>query len=251
MHSLCGLLYFDLTKCAEISPGDGACPSTQICVENCPGTYCTSAQGKTSGLEVFCNNVISAMMGDNITSISQLVEERRCTAYILPSTSVMGRCLPVLAWMGTEEGEVVRAEDKMAAIKTEEGEGLQVDKLLGGIKFVLDSIDGCGYCQKLFVYLSTYWWTILVFLILSSFLSLIILVLIRQAARPVLWIIILPCPAILLALPVSSLVRYSKPRTVSEGNNFTSMSSYWFDKNTWLISGGIMCAVTFITFLIC
>jgi hypothetical protein len=118
-------------------------------------------------------------------------------------------------------------------------------KMLGGIKYVLYSIDGHGHWEKLFVYLSTYWWTLLVFLISSSFLSLLCLVLIRQAAKPVLWIIIFLCPAILLALSVSSLVRYSRLRTVSEGNNFTSMSSYWF--------GGVISAINFIstTFIIC
>ena len=113
--------------------------------------------------------------------------------------------------------------------------------------WILLNVDGRGYWEKLFVYLFTYWWTVLVFLISSSFLSLTCLVLIRQAARPVLWIIIFLCPAILLAMSVSLLGRYSKLKTVNDGDTFqpfiTSMSSYWFDKNTWLI----ICAFTFIT----
>ena len=67
------LLYFDLARCAGISAAGGGCPTPQVCVEECPRTYWTSAQGKSSGLELFC------VPGTNmINSISQLVKEISC-----------------------------------------------------------------------------------------------------------------------------------------------------------------------------
>ena len=47
------LLYFDLSQCAGISQEE-VCPTTRVCIAECPNTYWTSAQGKALGLEKFC-----------------------------------------------------------------------------------------------------------------------------------------------------------------------------------------------------
>ena len=62
------------------------CPTPQVCVEECPRTYWTSAQWKSSGLEQFCDNLTVGQLGYASTSISQLVAERSCLAYLLPVT---------------------------------------------------------------------------------------------------------------------------------------------------------------------
>ena len=50
------LLYFDLSACAGISPAVGSCPSTMLCVRDCPSTYWSHTQGMSAGLEQFCDD---------------------------------------------------------------------------------------------------------------------------------------------------------------------------------------------------
>eukprot|EP00092_Neocalanus_flemingeri_P030195 GFUD01032774.1.p1 GENE.GFUD01032774.1~~GFUD01032774.1.p1 ORF type:complete len:634 (-),score=74.68 GFUD01032774.1:17-1918(-) len=246
------LLCFDLTWCAGLPAVVGGCPTTQVCVEECPRTYWNSAQGKSSGLDPFC------VPGTNMTTeMSQLVEERSCPAYILPSKSVLGRCVPTFGLVSIEG--TGRAEAKLNAIKKEDGKFFQGDSLLEGVGYVMDSIDTLGHVEKLLSYLPVYWWILLLSFILSMILSVIWLVLIKLGPKPVVWTIIVLYPASFLFGTVYSILRYSQLQTTEEStiqNNtysppdINSLSSYWYNKSTWLVCGIAMGTIALIILII-
>eukprot|EP00092_Neocalanus_flemingeri_P054119 GFUD01063736.1.p1 GENE.GFUD01063736.1~~GFUD01063736.1.p1 ORF type:complete len:668 (+),score=70.01 GFUD01063736.1:50-2053(+) len=238
------LLYFDLTWCAGLPAVVGGCPTTQICVEECPRTYWNSAQGKSSDLDPFC------VPGTNMTTeMAQLVEERSCPAYILPSKSVLGRCVPTFGLVSIEE--TGRAEAKMNAIKKEDGKFLQAKSLREGVGYVMDSVDTSGPFERFLSYLPEYWWIILLSFILSLILSIIWSVLIKLKVKPAIWIIIVLSPSSFLAGTVLSILRYSQTREQNPIQKDTysppdinSLTSYWNNKSTWLLCGIVMGTIT-------
>ena len=61
-----------------------------ICIPKCPQTYWTYTMGMSSGLELCSDNLNTQTK----IPISQLVAEKICPPYILPSKSVMGMSIP-------------------------------------------------------------------------------------------------------------------------------------------------------------
>jgi len=245
------LLYFDLTQCAGLQAKLASCPTPQVCVEECPRTYWSSAQGKSSGLNQFCDNLIPGQLEDSTTPISKLVEERSCPAYLLPSTPVLGRCVPTFGLVRREEAG--RAEDKMKYIKLENGEVLEQEKVLKGIDYVMAIINARGHGEKILSNLQVFWWIVLLSFLLALVLSLIWKILINLATKPVIWASIVLSLAILLAGTVSSFIRFSLLRTEREEiflpSVMTTMTSYWFNKNKWGVCGIILSVITIFTLI--
>ena len=85
-----GGLFYDLTACTGLR---AQCRTTQLCVSECPHTFWSFAQSASSDLDQFCDNVTSKQMEDKTLSLTKLVMEGRCPAYLLPSKAVKGRCV--------------------------------------------------------------------------------------------------------------------------------------------------------------
>ena len=120
------LLYLDISECADIEQVNGVCSSSQLCISDCPQTYWTYTMGMSPGLEQFCDNVNN----ETKIPISQLVAEKICPPYILPSKSVMGICIPQLIF-----GEKnVRDVTKIKTIKINgDGDTLDIKALIEGV----------------------------------------------------------------------------------------------------------------------
>ena len=59
--------------------------------------------------------------------------ERRCPSYLLPSVSIMGRCIPQL--------DDQRLGKRVKIMKNEDGNTLDITNLIAGVKFIKKSIE--------------------------------------------------------------------------------------------------------------
>jgi len=146
----------------------------------------------------------------------------------------------------------VRAEVKMNAIKTDDGEDLDINSLRKGLEYVFESITNCGQLQKISSSLYANSWFVLLSLMLAMVLSLTWTVLVTFAAKPVLWTSIVLYPVVLLAGTVVSLTRFRQLTGEKDDlfipANITSIDSNWYSRMLWLVSGVFLCFLTLIIF---
>ena len=98
------LLFFDLTKCLNPASLVLGCPTPQVCVEKCPdlkySAYAASKSGLATERQIkYIMRPYCAKMSDsewNRWTVDQLLQNQICPSWIIPSTNVLGRCLPVM-----------------------------------------------------------------------------------------------------------------------------------------------------------
>ncbi|MFT7811348.1 choline transporter-like protein 4 [Arapaima gigas] len=100
------LLYFDFLKCATATNIMAAalhglqCPTTQVCVERCPSTfwilssdaYLLNAKVVDYFQQQYC--VPSFNLSTTTLAAQDIVDKEFCPSFYIPTTSVLGRCLP-------------------------------------------------------------------------------------------------------------------------------------------------------------
>eukprot|EP00090_Calanus_glacialis_P041007 TRINITY_DN7188_c0_g1_i2.p1 TRINITY_DN7188_c0_g1~~TRINITY_DN7188_c0_g1_i2.p1 ORF type:complete len:720 (-),score=98.82 TRINITY_DN7188_c0_g1_i2:192-2351(-) len=253
------LLFFDLTRCVKLSAAVAGCPTPQVCVKECPDTYWTYALGKAEGLENFCTDLSPGEFDHQTTNVSTLVKQRKCPAYLLPSTPFLGRCVPTFGLVRTGSDEQETNSRMVRSMKTEDGEELNSDSLKGGIEYLMKVIDLRGYGEKFLSDFAIYWWIVLLALVLAMVLSFGWIVLMRLAAKPVVWTSIVLCMALLVAATVFSFMKYAELRAAGENAGLddiflppviSNLSSYYYNKTTWLVLGIILASLTVIILLV-
>ncbi|XP_026995136.2 choline transporter-like protein 4 isoform X2 [Tachysurus fulvidraco] len=100
------LFYFNILKCAlavnvTASTFKGLqCPTTQVCIKNCPSTFwflpqtAFSAGAKPSEFfqQEFCDPSLD--LAQTTFTVQEILDKGLCPAYYTPSTLVQGKCLP-------------------------------------------------------------------------------------------------------------------------------------------------------------
>ncbi|XP_052789290.1 choline transporter-like protein 2 isoform X2 [Mya arenaria] len=187
------LLFYDLLACGKMGAGvfvDG-CPTTQICVEECPTKNVYYKLGSIPGADVaelrkFCKTGFETG-GD----LDKYVKNESCPAYILESKPILHRCVPkVLADLIDEIGSL-ESNLKNASITT------VTDK--NGNDFtqtdIVDSLDAYGlflkakeYGEKVIQDVVASWWMILVGYLLAMTISLLWIILMRWIAGVMVWL---------------------------------------------------------------
>ena len=236
------LLYLDLAQCAGVHPARGACPTHQVCVQECPETYWTIAQGKASGLEQFCDNVTSMQMEDDTFSLSKVVVEGRCPAYLIPSRSVLGRCVPMIGL--DRRGTNNRTENKLKAIKKETGKSLDIEELLRGVEYVFLVTNSLDVAKKLLQYFPLVWRELLIILVLTIVMSLAWTLIISLRVRILLLISIILSIIIILAISVFCIIKYSIHQASSSDlvlpPVIRSITAYHIYRTGWLVVGIVL-----------
>lgn len=241
------LLFFDLTRCIQLSAALSGCATPQVCVSKCPTIYWSYVEGPFKQLEEYCT-MLSPGEFEN-TSIEELVKSRKCPAYILPSTQILGRCVPDFG-LHTETSEEMM---KINNLKREDQTDVNDKSLKEGIDYLLKVIDLRGVWEKLISDLSVYWWIIFICLLLAMVLSFCWIVLLRCAAAPMIWLSLLLCIALLVGATVFSWLRYHEILQAGSKTNeddpflppvVTSLSSYYHNKELWLVLSIILSVFT-------
>jgi len=218
-HARPYLLYLDLSLCTT----PHLCSSPTICIPTCPTTYWTKDQGTSPGLQNFC------MAGTNLsTSLAQLVAERLCPAYLVPSTAVQGRCVPV------QELHQAKVEN----IKTSEGENITPEILYRGADYVISDIT--KQMQILADVLNNWWAAILCFFF-TFLLFIIWSVIINIFTKYVLITTIIISPLLLAGISVSSIVMFVMAKEVNHEDEEVSRTTIIRTKYSILVFGIITC----------
>ena len=102
------LIFFDLTKCARISPQYRTCNTTQVCIEKCPQSNFLYDEERKSGTidieqlkkKLICKTDVKLEKIHRFDDIDTLVSREKCAKWYLSSTSIIGRCFPKEIWPG-------------------------------------------------------------------------------------------------------------------------------------------------------
>jgi len=186
----------------------------------------------------FCDNLSPGNFTDIGMDIYKLVKSKQCPEYLLPSTPVMGRCVPTVSLMTSQEAE--REQPKLDIIEKLNGEPINMENVLKGTQYVVNSISTQ---EKLFFNLSYNWWILFLYFLLDMVLSFMML---KLPAKPVIWSTIISCIVILLSGCISS---FNQLNTTMEDLN---ISDFWYDQHdkiTWLVLGIVLFIVFCFVFL--
>ena len=193
------LLFFDLTRCLNPAVLSLGCPTPQTCVKKCPEFTTSFSYGANSKSQMrpYC-----FMLPDSeyeSQSISELIKEGICPAFILESQPLLGRCLPSFSNGGSDNDTVISASTEINIIKPiTKGTLKHALTALGAFLSVRD------YGERIFNDLKDTWWMVGIGLILATILSFVWIILMRFLARIMVWLSI--GLSFILGKPISGLI---------------------------------------------
>ncbi|XP_014210998.1 CTL-like protein 2 [Copidosoma floridanum] len=193
------LLFFDLTKCAKISPKDRICPTTQVCVSQCPQKNFLFNAGMTDvnrlKKDLICKIDVKLDKINRLDEIKMLIDHEKCARWYLESTSIIGRCFPNKVW-----DEFVNATI--------------TDEALASAKEVVKAVAEVEqFLKKAFESAKENKYIVLAISIISGFVSLFYIVILRWLATPCVWATIFTlCGLLGFATYEASLI-YQKNQT--------------------------------------
>ena len=209
------LFYLDISECAAIE--NGVCSTPKICITECPKTYWSFKMGMSTGLNQFCDSLDDKT---NI-SISQLVAEKICPAYIVPSESVGGVCIPKFALSEKKKRDI----KKMKTIKkNDNGDTLDINAMTEGVYHMIISIDVYDYKKKILSFIVLYWWNIIITYLSTVVLMIIFTIIFKYFSSHIIWSILILTPILLLYGILSIFMQMNN--TISLPTIISSMNSF-------------------------
>ena len=184
------------------------------------------------GLEQYCTNLAPGELA-NSRNVSDLVKQRKCPAYLLPSSPILGRCIPdPRSPLGLKKSTAGNLQAEVNEAQVQEG-----------VKHVWESLNLKSYAEKLLADLALDWWILALAVLLACILSFTWIVLIRLAAGVIVYSSIVLCCLLLLFVTGFSVYKYIL--AVIEGDQtwkddifaapgLNQIVDHYFDKDTWL-----------------
>ena len=111
------LLFFDLTRCLNPAVLSLGCPTPQTCVEKCPGTTTSFSLGANSKSQMRPYCFVSPDSEYESKSISELIKDGICPAFVLQSQPLLGRCLPSFSNGGSDNDTIISASTEINILK--------------------------------------------------------------------------------------------------------------------------------------
>ncbi|GAB1597591.1 Hypothetical predicted protein, partial [Argonauta hians] len=205
------LLFKDLTKCASPIIFLTGCPTEQFCVSKCPI--------KT---ELTPNNYCSEQ------SISS------CPQYVIKSRTVVKRCVPDLV------------EISSSALNLNINE---TDSLISSAKIMDSVFKAKAYAEQIISDVMTAWWIILIALLITMFISLIWIILMRWLAGLMVWFGVIAFLVVFAAGCGVSAWNYTKAtdEIITVGFNPIEIT---FSKKQFFLWTSIITGIIFLIFLL-
>ncbi|KAM9777117.1 choline transporter-like protein 4 [Syngnathus typhle] len=190
------LFYFDILKCATgvnvmaAALNGLQCPTTQICVEKCPTEFTfvgpLDFAPTAKPANVFTQSLCapSLNLSDTRMTVKEIVEKDLCPFYTIPTTSVIGRCLPDLQLLGSMPPDF----SNIPGLPTSVNETTSLIK--NGTGDILNSFSARDIGVRIFEDFASSWPWILAGLAIAMVLSLLFLLLLRFTAGVMVWVLI-------------------------------------------------------------
>ncbi|KAJ8267431.1 hypothetical protein COCON_G00126030 [Conger conger] len=236
------VLYFDIIKCATVtnimaSALNGLqCPTTQVCVKQCPTEfwvlpprfYLNIAKAKDFPKPEYC--VPSLDLATTDLPVKEIVARELCPFFTIPTTPVLGRCLPAVGSLDRIPGDFIlpgmsSPNDTANAIRNATGD-------------VVSGFNAEEVGVRIFEDFASSWHWILIGLLIAMVLSLMFLLLLRFTAAVIVWVLIVGVLAVIAYGIWHCYWEYdnfkSSDLTIKEVGFTTDFSVYLQVKDTWL-----------------
>ncbi|XP_033927797.1 choline transporter-like protein 2 isoform X2 [Melopsittacus undulatus] len=181
------LFYFDIVKCASpLVLLEFQCPTTQICVSECPDRFQTflDASSSSQGLEYYRRFCVPEFTGRQKTPI-QVLKDKECPAVLIPSTPLARRCFPAIH---AKKGVIMVGNE--TTYNDGRGQQRNVTDLLEGAKKANVVLEARQLAMKIFEDYTVSWYWIIIGLVIAMVASLVFIVLLRFLAGTMVWVMI-------------------------------------------------------------
>ncbi|XP_057263468.1 choline transporter-like protein 2 isoform X2 [Pezoporus wallicus] len=181
------LFYFDIVKCASpLVLLEFQCPTTQICVSECPDRFQTylDASHSSQGLEYyrrFCVPEFTGLQKDPL----RVLADKECPAVLIPSTPLARRCFPAIQ---AKKGVIMVGNE--TTYNDGHGQQRNVTDLLEGAKKANVVLEARQLAMKIFEDYTVSWYWILIGLVIAMVASLVFIVLLCFLAGIMVWVMI-------------------------------------------------------------
>ncbi|XP_041368219.1 choline transporter-like protein 2 isoform X3 [Gigantopelta aegis] len=263
------LFFFDLVKCGRMGPGVflNGCPTPQVCMSTCPQKNYVAVADFTT------NNKNSLICKDgtdkSAKTVLDLVKDDDCAAYYLKSETVLNRCLPLSDLLNlannavtviTDSGEQNLTDSSNSSISgaalntakrttynlTNET-GMTAEDFQRGVSVLQQFLKAKEYGEKIISDIVATWWMMLVILILTMFVSLIWISVMRWIAGIMVWFTIIAFVGLFGFGTGYCFYEYYNSRNGEEAYNiYIAGSTFTFQKARLFLGLGITCGIIFV-----
>ncbi|KAM8841166.1 choline transporter-like protein 4 [Spinachia spinachia] len=187
------LFYFDILKCATsvntmaTALNGFQCPTRQVCVATCPTKFwAVGIQSYFSKpAEVFNESlcVPSVQLENTAKTVKEIVDMELCPFYYMPTTAVLGRCLPDISALGRIPSEFSNIPGLPSINDT-------VDQIKNGTGDIVNGFNARDIGVRIFEDFASSWPWILLGLVIAMVVSMLFLLLLRFTAPVMVWVLL-------------------------------------------------------------
>ncbi|KAI3358724.1 hypothetical protein L3Q82_015142, partial [Scortum barcoo] len=191
------LFYMDILKCATsvnvmaTALNGLQCPTTQVCVESCPTDFwAVEVQAYVSSVKpanVFNKSlcVPSIDLEKTELNVQQIVEQQLCPLFYMPTTSVLGRCLPDITALGNIPPYFANIPGFPSSVNE------TVGIIKNGTGDIVNGFNARDVGIRIFEDFASSWPWILIGLLIAMVVSMLFLLLLRFTAPVMVWVLII------------------------------------------------------------
>ncbi|XP_040910200.1 choline transporter-like protein 4 isoform X2 [Toxotes jaculatrix] len=191
------LFYLDILKCATsvnvmaTALNGFQCPTSQVCVERCPTTFwAVGLQSYLPGVkpaDVFNQSlcVPSIDLANTKLSVRDIVDKELCPLFHMPTTPVLGRCLPDIAALGRIPSDFSNIPGLPSSVNE------TVSLIKNGTGDIVNGFNAREVGVRIFEDFASSWPWILVGLLIAMVVSMLFLLLLRFTAPVMVWVLII------------------------------------------------------------
>ncbi|XP_056438714.1 choline transporter-like protein 4 [Gadus chalcogrammus] len=184
------VFYFDLLQCATSTNVIAAalnglqCPTTQVCVSECPKVFWGLTDYLGSPADAFNQSLCNPSINLTTTtlSVTEIVDKELCPFFYTPTTSVLGRCLPDVTALGQIPDYFSQIPNLPPSLNV---------SLMNSTQVVVNSFNAKDVGVRIFEDFASAWPWILLGLVISMLVSMLFLLLLRFTAPVMVWLLIL------------------------------------------------------------
>lgn len=203
------LHYFDILDCAKVGASAIAlgCPTPAVCVASCPSTYWVYVQlsalvklgsATTSDYEklickssVTTTNAMAQVSGSGATDAvkATLIDDEDCAAYYIPTTDLVGRCIPsffleITNWAAS----LTSSENSSLSLVNKDGTSINGENINEASKYLAQFFALKEYGELVFKDFVNAWWVMLGGLGVAVIFCFIWIILLRWIAGIMVWL---------------------------------------------------------------
>ncbi|XP_035038626.1 choline transporter-like protein 4 isoform X1 [Hippoglossus stenolepis] len=192
------VFYFNILSCATsvnvmaASLQGFQCPTTQVCVEKCPSTFWALEikyylPGQTAA-KAFNESVCvpSLDLANTDLSVQDIVDKELCPYFYMPTTSVLGRCLPDI----TKLADIPAEFSNIPGLPSSVNDTINLIKNGTGSWDIVNGFNAREVGVRIFEDFASSWPWILIGLLIAMVVSLLFLLLLRFTAPVMVWVLI-------------------------------------------------------------